>query len=220
MDFLLFFFVSLIALGTSSLRLVVSPWGVGYTAPPFRGEVSKGSKLYNWWFGKASGLIDTNWWICYFEETVDDGLGGRCLDVGRCPVAPPPWLVMAGRSGRYCQLLCFFFCFFYLLKIHGDCWQGAGMEKKVLAQLLLGWEVNSTVLSETLFLLRHRSNCGDYWCSHVVRKGGRQVQKYSWIVGWGWLKFPCVLMGWRMGRNVRKLSNVGGEWKSPPEIVG
>ena len=45
------------------------------------------------------------------------------------------------------------------------------------------WEVNSTVLSGTLFLLRHRSNCGDYWCSRIVRKGGRQVQKYSWIVG-------------------------------------
>ena len=38
------------------------------------------------------------------EEAVDDGLGGRCLGAGRCPVAPPPWLVMAGRSGRWCQL--------------------------------------------------------------------------------------------------------------------
>ena len=36
----------------------------------------------------------------------------------------------------------------------------------------------------------------------------------------GVVKLPCVLMGWRMGRNVGKLSNVGGEWKSPPEIVG
>ena len=62
------------------------------------------------------------------EETVDDGLGGRCLGAGRCPVAPPPWLVMAGRSGRWCQLLCSFFS--YLLKIHGDCWLGAGMNKK------------------------------------------------------------------------------------------
>ena len=57
------------------------------------------------------------------EETVDDGLGGRCLGVGWCPVTPPPWLVMAGRSGRWCQLLCFFLgFFFYLLKIHGDWW--------------------------------------------------------------------------------------------------
>ena len=53
------------------------------------------------------------------EETVDDGLGRRYLGAGRCPVAPPPWLVMAGRSGRWCQLLCFFS---YLLKIHGDWW--------------------------------------------------------------------------------------------------
>ena len=36
----------------------------------------------------------------------------------------------------------------------------------------------------------------------------------------GVVKFPSVLIGWRVGRNVGKLSNVGGEWKSPPEIVG
>ena len=41
------FFVSLIALGTFSLRLVMSPLGVGCTAPPLRGQVLKGSKLYN-----------------------------------------------------------------------------------------------------------------------------------------------------------------------------
>ena len=111
------------------------PLGVGCTAPPFRGRVSKGSKLYNWWFGKASGLIDTNWWTWYFEETVDDGLGGRCLDAGRCPVARS-WLVMAGRSGRWCQLL---FFSFYLLKIHGDCWQGAGMKQKVPCSTVAGF---------------------------------------------------------------------------------
>ena len=58
MDFLGLFFVSLIALGTSSLRLIVFPLGVGCTGAPFRGLVSRGSKLYKWWFGKASGLID------------------------------------------------------------------------------------------------------------------------------------------------------------------
>ena len=49
MDFLGFFFflVILIALGTSSLRLVMSPLGVGCTSPPFRGRISKGSKLCN-----------------------------------------------------------------------------------------------------------------------------------------------------------------------------
>ena len=40
------FFVSLIALGTSSLRLIVFPRGVGCTGTPFRGLVSRGSKLY------------------------------------------------------------------------------------------------------------------------------------------------------------------------------
>ena len=57
MDFLGLFFMSLTALGTSSLRLIVFPPG-GCTGAPFRGLVSRGSKLYKWWFGKASGLID------------------------------------------------------------------------------------------------------------------------------------------------------------------
>ena len=57
MDFLGLFFVSLTALGTSSLCLIVFPPG-GCTGAPFRGLVSRGSKLYKWWFGKASGLID------------------------------------------------------------------------------------------------------------------------------------------------------------------
>ena len=41
---------------TSSDR--VPPGGVGCTGAPFRWLVSRGSKLYKWWFGKASGLID------------------------------------------------------------------------------------------------------------------------------------------------------------------
>ena len=57
MDFLGLFFVSLTALGTSSLRLIVFPPG-GCTGAPFRGLVSRGSKLYKWWFGRASGLVD------------------------------------------------------------------------------------------------------------------------------------------------------------------
>ena len=43
------------------------------------------------------------------------------LGAGRCPVAPPSgwsWLDDLG-DGVNC------FVFFYLLKIHGDCWQGA-----------------------------------------------------------------------------------------------
>ena len=68
MDFLVLFFVSLIALGTSSLRLIVFPLvalivfplvalivfplvasdrvSPGCTGAPFRGLVSRGSKLY------------------------------------------------------------------------------------------------------------------------------------------------------------------------------
>ena len=188
MDFLGLFFVSLTALGTSSLRLIVfSLGGLGAREPRFadwyRGVVSYTSDD----LGGRVAWLTWNWWNGT-EETVDDGLGRRYLGAGRCPVAPPPWLVMAGRSGRWCQLLFLFFCFFCFfflifwksMVIDGwetcfVCFRGQWRPP--------GWEVNSTVLSGTLFLLRHRSNCGDYWCSHVVKKGGRQVQKYSWIVG-------------------------------------
>ena len=53
------------------------------------------------------------------EETVDDGLGGRCLGAGRCPVAPPGH----GWTIREMVSIALFFCFFFnLLKIHGDWW--------------------------------------------------------------------------------------------------
>ena len=80
---------------------------------------------------------------------------------GGVRLLPPGWSWL-DDLGDGANCFVFFCLFFYLLKIHGDCWQGAGMKKRFLAQLLLGWGLNSTVLSETLFLLRHRSNCGDY----------------------------------------------------------
>ena len=90
---------------TSSDR--VSPVGGSAREPRFadwyRGVVS----YTNDDFGKWVAWLTWNWWNGT-EETVDDGLGRRYLGAGRCPVAPPHWLVMAGRSGRWCQLLCFF----------------------------------------------------------------------------------------------------------------
>ena len=53
---------------------------------------------------------------------------------GGVQLLPPSgwsWLDDLG-DGVNCFVVCFFF---FLLKIHGDCWQGA----KFLAQLLLGW---------------------------------------------------------------------------------
>ena len=47
----------------------------------------------------------------------------------------PLWLVMAGRSGRWCQLLCFFLSFENPWRLLARCWNG----EKFLAQLLLGW---------------------------------------------------------------------------------
>ena len=46
----------------------------------------------------------------------------------------PLWLVMEGRSGRWCQLL-FFFFFENPWRLLAGCWNG----EKFLAQLLLGW---------------------------------------------------------------------------------
>ena len=168
MDFLGLFFVSLTALGTSSLRLIVFPRGVGCTgfADWYRGVVS----YTNDDLGKASGLIDIELMNMVPRKRLTMGWEDDTLGAGRCPVSPPPWLVMAGRSGRWCQLLCFFLIFWKSMVIDGwetcfVCCRGQWRPP--------GWEVDSTVLSETLFLLRHRSNCGYYWCSHVVRKGGR-----------------------------------------------
>ena len=63
------------------------------------------------------------------EETVDDGLGGRCLGAGRCPVAPP----LAGHGWTIWEMVLIALLFFFLLKIHGDCWQEiAGMVKSSL----------------------------------------------------------------------------------------
>ena len=147
--------------------------------PPGGGLVARGPRFADWYRGVVSYTSDDlggrvawltwNWWNGT-EETVDDGLGRRYLGAGRCPVAPPPWLVMAGRSGRWCQLLCFFFFLIFWKSMVIDGWETCfvccrGQWRPPC------WEVNSTVLSGTLFLLRHRSNCGDYWCSHVVRKG-------------------------------------------------
>ena len=66
------------------------------------------------------------------EETVDNGLGGRCLDVGWCPVAPPSgwsWL------DDLCFTLFFFLSFKNPWRLLARCWNG----EKFLAQLLLGW---------------------------------------------------------------------------------
>ena len=183
MDFLGLFFVSLTALGTSSLRLIVFPWG-GCTGAPFRGLVSRVSKLYKWWFGRASGLVDMElmkWYRGNGWRWVGKTIPGRGAVSGcSSPLAGHGWTIWEMVS------IALFFLFFFPLifwkSMVIDGWETCfvccrGQWRPPC------WEVNSTVLSGTLFLLRHRSNCGDYWCSHVVRKGGRQVQKYSWIVG-------------------------------------
>ena len=184
----------------------VSPVGGGAREPRFadwyRGVVS----YTNDDFGKWVAWLTWNWWNGT-EETVDDGLGRRYLGAGRCPVAPPPWLVMAGRAGRRCQLLCFF-CFFFSLifwkSMVIDGWETCfvccrGQWRPPC------WEVNSTVLSGTLFLLRHRSNCGDYWCSRVVRKGGETSPKILLNCWVGVVKIPLCSDGLENGVKCSKI---------------
>ena len=120
MDFLGLFFVSLTALGTSSLRLIVFPWG-GCTGAPFRGLVSRGSKLYKWWFGKASGLIDIELMNMVPRKRLTMGWEDDTWARGGVRLLLPLGWSWLDDLGNGCQLLCFLF-FFYLLKIHGDWW--------------------------------------------------------------------------------------------------
>ena len=118
MDFLGLFFVSLTALGTSSLRLIVFPWGGGCTGAPFRGLVSRGSKLYKWWFWRASGLVDMElmkWYRGNGWRWVGKTIPGRGA-VSGC--SPPGWSWLDDLGDG---VNCFVF-FSYLLKIHGDWW--------------------------------------------------------------------------------------------------
>ena len=76
--------------------------------------------------------------MLYFEGTVNDG-SGRTIPGHRAGSGcPHPWLVMAGRSWRLCQLFLIYICI--VLKIHGDYWQDAGMAKSVPRSTVTGLE--------------------------------------------------------------------------------
>ena len=175
MDFLGLFFVSLTALGTSSLRLIVFPRG-GARGPRFadwyRGVVSYTSDD----LGGRVAWLTWNWWKWYRGNGwrwVGKTIPGRGAVSGcSSPLAGHGWTIWEMVS---IALFFFFFLIFWKSMVI-DGWETCfvccrGQWRPP------GWEVNSTVLSGTLFLLRHRSNCGDYWCSRVVRKGGGDKSK-------------------------------------------
>ena len=98
---------------TSSDR--VPPGGVGCTGAPFRGLVSRGSKLYKWWFGKASGLIDIELMNMVPRKRLTMGWEDDTSVRGGVRLLLPPgwsWLDDLGDGVN-----CLFFS--YLLKIHG-----------------------------------------------------------------------------------------------------
>ena len=102
---------------TSSDRVPLG--GVGCTGAPFRGLVSRVSKLYKWWFGRASGLVDMElmkWYRGNGWRWVGKTIPGRGAVSGcSSPLAGHGWTIWEMVS-----IALFFFS--YLLKIHGDWW--------------------------------------------------------------------------------------------------
>ena len=105
---------------TSSDRV---PLGGGCTGAPFRGLVSRVSKLYKWWFGRASGLVDMElmkWYRGNGWRWVGKTIPGRGAVSGcSSPLAGHGWTIWEMVS---IALFCLFFFSSYLLKIHGDWW--------------------------------------------------------------------------------------------------
>ena len=148
MDFLGLFFVSLTALGTSSLRLIVIPPGGG-TGAPFRGLVSRGSKLYKWWFGKASGLVDIELMNMVPRKRLTMGWEDDTWARSGVRLLLPPGWSWLDDLGDGVNCFVFFLIFWKSMVIDGwetcfVCCRGQWRPP--------GWEVNSTVLSGTLFL--------------------------------------------------------------------
>ena len=102
---------------TSSDR--VPPGGVGCTGAPFRGLVSRGSKIYKWWFGKASGLIDIELMNMVPRKRLTMGWEDDTWARGGVRLLPP----LAGHGWTIWEMVSIALVFFsYLLKIHGDWW--------------------------------------------------------------------------------------------------
>ena len=139
------------------------------------------------------------------EETVDDGLGGRCLGAGQCPVAPHSgwsWLDDLGDGVN-----CFFFFFFFFensWRLLARCWNG----EKFLAQLLLSWnyEARGHICCEPpwgFLPMQHINNCWYWWCSQL------QGAPWVWSIVWSRIvgvecvtSFRCITLEWhfRLGR--------------------
>ena len=103
------------------------PLGVGCIAPPFRGRVTKGSKLCIDDLGKRVVRLTRFNEHGLLKRRLTTELGGRCLDGDGVRLIPTPGWSWLGDVGDGVN------CFYFLsLKIHGDCWQGAGMTKSSL----------------------------------------------------------------------------------------
>ena len=97
-----------------------SPGGVGCTGAPFRGLVSRVSKLYKWWFGRASGLVDMElmkWYRGNGWRWVGKTIPGRGAVSGcSSPLAGHGWTIWEMVS------IALFFLFFFLLSFENPWW--------------------------------------------------------------------------------------------------
>ena len=90
-----------------------------WSGAPFCGLVSRGSKLYKWWFGKASGLIDIELMNMVPRKRLTMGWeDDTWAQSGVRLLLAPGWSWLDGLGDG---VNCFVF-FSYLLKIHGDWW--------------------------------------------------------------------------------------------------
>ena len=204
----------------------MSPLGVGCAVSPFQDWVSRGSKLCNWWFWKVRSLINKFWWMWYFEETVDDGVGRTMPGRRAVSGCSPLWRVMAGQFGKRCQL------FIFLLKIHGDYWQGVGMVKSVPSSTVteagatyaltpppprVSPDATHKQLLRLMILTITGSPLDMEYCWHGMKNGGDlKVLQGFWI--WAWVEtFPWNwILFWGVGEiQVFKIPlrwNVAARW--------
>ena len=125
---------SLIALGTSSLHLVMSPWGLVAQHLRFEDGYRRVVSYTIDDLGKREALLTRFDEYGILKRRLTTGLGGRCLGAGQCPVAPP----LAGHGWPIWEkvsIALFFLSFENPWRLLAGWWNG----ENILARLLLGW---------------------------------------------------------------------------------
>ena len=193
------------------------PLGVGCTAPPFRDRVSRVSELCNWWFWKAKARLKSFDECSTLKRRLSVGLGGRCLGVGQCPVAPPSgWSRRADLGDGVNFFFNTYISFRKSMEITGKMLE---WRKVFLAQLLLGWnnmargriccdppmrvspDATHRQLLRLMMLIIAGSPLDMTYCWGWYEKW-RCLKVLRYFAMWGWVeKFPPKLSILGSGRN-------------------